>query len=124
MPAACLPQRLPQEYDETWVKSSSGWLHSGLLRHIEEHQAHVVVGNSGTHAHVTENGGHHSWGELLWSGVTTATVGAVTLLALDAHGVGVVAVSDQGRACFFLARRPFGTGSRGPDRRTESQRNQ
>src|SRR5258708_40349525 len=101
-----------------------GRLHSRLLRHIEEHQAHVVVGNGGSDTHVAQNSRHHSWGELLWSGMTTAAVGAVALLALDAHRVRIVAMRDWGAGRFFLARGSFGSGSRRPDRRTESHRNQ
>jgi hypothetical protein len=67
-----------------------------LLRHVEQDEPHILVGDSGANAHVAENGCHHAWRKFLRSGVTAPAIGAEPLLALHPHGIGVVRADSWG----------------------------
>ena len=65
-----------------------------LLRHVEQDQAPVLVGNGGANSHMAQHGSHHARGKLLRRSMATAAIGVKTLLTLHSLIVSIAAARD------------------------------
>src|SRR5580704_1697728 len=77
-----------------------------LLGHVEQHKAHVLVGNGGANPHVAQNGFHHAWRKFLRRRVTAPAIGPKALLSLDTHAVGIAQRLNGGAASILLGGSP------------------
>lgn len=104
MHAATTIKRLLQEENSFVIRQLS----IGLLCHVEKYEAHVFVGNSSAYSHVSQDGSHHARRKFPWGRMATAAVGAIALLTLDAHRIGIIIMRDWNTSGAFASRRSLG----------------